>query len=191
MYEAVVIGVSAGGMSALKEIFFGLPASFPLPVAVVQHVSPDGDSFLAEYLSRHSAMMVKEAEDKEIMVAGTGYLAPAGYHLLIDPGRILSLSVDPPVNYSRPSIDMLFESAAVALGPRLIGVVLTGASGDGSAGLRAIKERGGIAVVQDPATAESPYMPRAAIEAAAVDYVVELAQIAPLLLRLSGENNAG
>ena len=180
----MVIGVSAGGIEALKVILAPLPASFPLPIAIVQHRDERPDGFLAEYLNRLSGVVVSEAEDKEPLCAGHAYLAPAAYHLLIESDRSFSLSVDPRVNYSCPSIDVLFESAADAFAESLIGIVLTGANADGARGLKAIKARGGLAIVQNPQTAQAPAMPRAALEAAVVDYVVDLQQIAPLLIRI-------
>jgi two-component system, chemotaxis family, protein-glutamate methylesterase/glutaminase len=191
MFEAAVIGVSAGGMRALKTILPALPAAFPLPIAIVQHLDAQADAYLAGYLDRLSAITVKEGEDKETMLPGTAYLAPAGYHLLIEPDRSLSLSVDEKVNFSRPSIDLLFESAADALGEALIGIVLTGANGDGARGLKAIKDRGGFAIVQDPKTAEVPYMPRAALDATLVDHVAHLERIAPLLMQLCKGDDHG
>lgn len=179
------MGVSAGGMQALKRILPALPASFRLPIAIVQHLNAQSDSYLAEHLDELSAITVKEAEDKEILEPGTAYLAPAGYHLLIEPDKSFSLSVEEKVNFSRPSIDLLFESAADALGKSLIGVVLTGANSDGARGLKAIKACGGLAIIQNPMTAEVRYMPQAAFDATPVDYIEDLAGIAPLLTKLS------
>ncbi len=184
-YEAVAIGVSAGGINALKIILPMLPASFPLPIAIVQHRDERSDSFLAEYLDQISRMAVSDAEDKEPLCAGHAYLAPAGYHLLVESDHSFSLSVDGRVNYSCPSIDVLFESAADVFAEALIGIVLTGANADGAQGIKAVKARGGLAIVQNPKTAEARAMPQAAIAAAPTDYVVELDQIAPLLVRLS------
>ena len=183
-YEAIVVGLSAGGMQALKIFVPALPASFPLPVAIAQHVGEDGGGFLAEYLNQIASLPVKEAEDKEPLCPGHIYLAPARYHLLIEEDRTFSLSVDPRVNFCCPAIDVLFESAADTFGKSLIGVVLTGANGDGSHGLKTIKARGGLAIVQNPATAEVRYMPQAALGATAVDRIVELEELAPLLTRL-------
>jgi two-component system, chemotaxis family, protein-glutamate methylesterase/glutaminase len=184
-YKAVVMGLSAGGMNALKAFIPALPSSFPLPVAIAQHNSDNAGSFLAEYLDRIGALTVKEAEDKEPLCPGYAYLAPAGYHLLIEDDQTFSLSVDPRVNYCCPSIDVLFESAADAFGASLIGIVLTGANGDGSRGLKAIKARGGAAIVQNPVTAESPHMPQSALDATAVDHIVSLEELAPLLMQMS------
>lgn len=190
-YKAVVMGASAGGMQALKTIIAALPSSFPLPVAVVQHIGEHRESILADYLSRLSALSVKEAEDKEPFCAGQVYLAPPGYHLLIEPDKTFSLSVDPCVNYSCPSIDVLFESAADAFGNSLIGVVLTGANADGSHGLKAIKANGGLVIVQNPETAEARAMPQAAARAVQTDYIVELEKVAPLLVQLSAAHQGG
>jgi two-component system, chemotaxis family, protein-glutamate methylesterase/glutaminase len=184
MFEAAVIGVSAGGMHALKTILPELPATFPVPIAIVQHLNAGSDSYLVEYLNNLSAITIKEAEDKEKLCPGTAYLAPAGYHLLVEPDGSFSLSVDEKVNFSRPSIDLLFESAAEAFGQALIGIVLTGANADGALGLRAIKQHGGLVIVQNPETAEAPYMPRAALKAAPVDHIENLEDIASLLQRL-------
>jgi two-component system, chemotaxis family, protein-glutamate methylesterase/glutaminase len=184
-YEAAVIGASAGGIEALKIILPPLPASFPLPIAIVQHRDSRSSGFLAEYLNGMCEIAVSEAEDKEPLCAGHAYLAPAGYHLLIEADHSFSLSDDERVNYSCPSIDVLFESAADAFQMSLIGIVLTGANADGAAGLKAIRARGGLAIVQNPQTAESAAMPRAAIRAVTADHIVELEALAPLLLRLS------
>jgi two-component system, chemotaxis family, protein-glutamate methylesterase/glutaminase len=184
-YEAVVIGVSAGGIEALKVILPALPKSFPLPVAIVQHRNERSGGFLAEYLNRSSGIAVSDAEDKEPLYAGHAYLAPAGYHLLIESDRSFSLSVDARVNYSCPSIDVLFESAADVFAESLIGIVLTGANADGAQGLKAIKSRGGLAIVQDPKTAQAIAMPHAALGATPVDYIVDLKEIAPLLIQMS------
>jgi len=180
-YEAIVLGVSAGGFHALSAIVPEFPESYSLPVIVVQHMGEANDEFLARYLNSHSAVLVKEAGDKEAIQSGTVYLAPSGYHLLIEEDRSFSLSVDPRVNYARPSIDVLFNSAADVYQGSLIGVILTGANSDGSQGLRNIKERGGLAIAQDPASAEVEFMPREAISAAQVDHVLKLDEIGPFL----------
>ncbi len=179
------MGLSARGMQALKTLIPALPSGFPLPVAIAQHNSETSDGFLAAYLNEIGSVTVKEAEDKEPLCSGHVYLAPAGYHLLIEDDHIFGLSVDPRVNYCCPAIDVLFESAADAFGESLIGIVLTGANGDGSRGLKAIKARGGVAIVQNPKTAESRYMPQAALDATPVDHVVTLEELGPLLRHLS------
>ncbi|MDR3449130.1 MAG: chemotaxis protein CheB [Alphaproteobacteria bacterium] len=184
-YEAIVMGLSAGGMQALKTIIAALPPAFPVPLAIAQHTGESSDGFLADYLTGLGGLTVKEAEDKEPLRPGHAYLAPAGYHLLIEEDKTFSLSVDPRVNYCCPSIDVLFESATDAFGPTLIGVVLTGANSDGSRGLKSIKMHGGLAIVQNPETAEARAMPQAALEATAVDHIVNLGELAPLLKRLA------
>jgi two-component system chemotaxis response regulator CheB len=183
MREAVVIGASAGGMSALKAILKDLPPDFPAPVMIVQHIAPQAGSSLSELLDAFVDIRVKEAEDKDSIRPGMVYIAPAGYHLLVEPDRTLSLSVDERVNFSCPAIDVLFDSAADTFGAALIGVVLTGANADGSAGLIKIAEAGGLAVVQSPETAESPYMPSAALQKVAAAHRTPLAEIAGVLLR--------
>lgn len=182
-YKIVVLGASLGGVRALHVLLAGLPNHFPLPVAVVLHRGSDSDDTLRAVLQKESALRVKEAEDKEIIQPGLVYLSPADYHLLIEAGS-LALSTDAPVAYARPSINVLFESAAEAYGVEAIGVVLTGASRDGAQGLAKIKERGGFAIVQEPATAESAVMPRAAIAASKVDRVLPISKIAPFLVYL-------
>ncbi|MBT0665312.1 chemotaxis protein CheB [Geobacter pelophilus] len=184
-FEAIVAGVSSGGVEALKVLLRGLPRQFPLPVLIVAHISPEADNGLALLLDDLSAIRVKEADELEAVEAGTVYIAPPNYHLQVERDATLSLSVDAPVRFARPSVDVLFDSAASAFGPALIGVVMTGAGADGSAGLKRIKESGGVAVVQDPDDAEVDSMPRSAIDAVTPDYVVPLAQLAPLLLKLA------
>lgn len=183
--ELVVMGASRGGLRALAVILAGLPGDFPLPVAVVLHRVPDDDHHLAGLLQAHSALPVVEAEDKTPWLPGRVYLAPADYHLLID-AEGLALSNDEPVQYSRPSIDVLFESAADILGGRVIGVLLTGANADGAAGLLRLKQRGGLTLVQDPAQAEAPEMPAAAIAAAAATKILKLEEIARVLIKAAG-----
>ncbi|HYI13387.1 MAG TPA: chemotaxis protein CheB [Thermoanaerobaculia bacterium] len=182
-YEIVVIGCSMGGMHALQAIFKALPKDFPLPIAVVQHRYKTSDEGLPAYFRRNSSLTVVDTTDKEWLKPGTVYLAPANYHLLVERGE-LSLSVDDAVAYSRPSIDVLFESAAMAYGSGVIGIVLTGANADGARGAAQIKKRGGFVVVQDPATAESPSMPQAAIDATRVDRILPLDRIGPFLVEL-------
>jgi two-component system, chemotaxis family, protein-glutamate methylesterase/glutaminase len=184
LFECVAIGASAGGLQALRTLLSGLPAAFPIPIVIVQHVGPRGDFYLSEVLDRATAIAVKEAEDKELMHSQTAYVAPAGYHLLVERDGTLSLSVDEKVNFCRPAIDPLFESAADAFGQGLIGIVLTGANADGAKGLVRIKEKGGYAIVQDPRSAESPCMPQAAIEAVRVDKVLDLDDVSSFLAGL-------
>lgn len=160
----MVIGTSLGGLRALRALLTELPADFPLPVVIVQHRDPHGKLNMTRSLEDYAALKISEAEDKEPLLPGHIYIAPANYHLLVDDDR-LAVSTEAPVIYARPSIDVLFESAAETYGEHVIGVVLTGASSDGARGAAAIKAGGGMVVVQDPATAESRVMPNAAIAA--------------------------
>ena len=183
-YRMVVVGASAGGLGALRTLMAGLPADFDLPVAVVQHRSRDSH-LLCELLQECSPLPVREVNDKEAIEAGTVYVAPPDYHMLVDEGE-WSLTVDEPVRYSRPSIDVTFASVADTYGPDAIGVVLTGANADGSAGLRRIREAGGAAVVQDPSTAEVRVMPQAALKAVPDACVLRMDQIGPYLAAIRG-----
>jgi two-component system, chemotaxis family, protein-glutamate methylesterase/glutaminase len=180
-YELIVIGCSLGGMYALEKILCSLPAEFDTPIAIAQHRHKKSDRALPEHFRRSCKIRVMDADDKQWIEPSTVYFAPADYHLLVEKGEF-SLSVDEVVHHSRPSIDVLFESAADAYGPALIGVILTGANDDGAAGVKRIKSRGGLVVVQDPKTAEAPSMPSAAIATGAVDQVLPLEQIGPFLV---------
>jgi two-component system chemotaxis response regulator CheB len=151
-YQIVVMGGSAGAMTVLVELLPDFPADFPVPIVIAVHLHPRQDNAHIERLASQCALRVKEADEKEPIQAGAIYLAPPNYHLLIESDRTFSLSIDERVNYARPSIDVLFETAAQVYGPQTIGVVLTGANNDGAGGLRLIKERGGLAIVQDPRT---------------------------------------
>ncbi len=184
MIEAVVIGASAGGLQALTMLISLLPKNFDKAMIVVRHVQEGSDDFLARHLDDISDIRVREANEKEVILSGTVYVAPAGYHLLVEDDRTFSLSTEGPVSFARPSIDVLFESAAEVYADRLVGVILTGANSDGARGLHDVKQAGGLAVVQDPKTAESPAMPRAAIDATHVDHVLELPEIASFLSSL-------
>ncbi|MEO8380784.1 MAG: chemotaxis protein CheB [Acidobacteriota bacterium] len=183
-YELIAIGCSMGGMAALEEVFRVFPAEFRVPIVVVQHRYRTSGEALPAFLRRHSRLNVVDASDKQWIRSGHVYLAPADYHLLVDRGGELSLSVDDAVAYSRPSIDVLFESAADAYQGAVIGVVLTGSNADGAKGARRIKEQGGFVVVQDPRTAESPEMPGAAIAATRVDRILPLDRIGPFLVEI-------
>jgi two-component system chemotaxis response regulator CheB len=182
-YKIVVIGSSAGGMAALTDLLSALPATYSLPTVIVQHLHPSQDTTFVEYFDRECALSVKEADEKEAIKAGHVYFAPPNYHLLIEDDGTFSLSVDEKVNYVRPAIDVLFESAVDVYGGGVIGVILTGANDDGALGMRLIKERGGLTIVQDPATAEAPIMPQAVIAATQVDHVLALPEIARLLAK--------
>jgi two-component system, chemotaxis family, protein-glutamate methylesterase/glutaminase len=183
MNGIVVIGTSWGGLTALSEIVSGLPADFPLPICIVQHRSKDSDALLVRLLQDLTPLCVRDAEDKETLCAGSIYIAPPDYHMLVET-EYISLTVDSPVRFSRPSIDVLFRSAADTFGASTIGVVLTGANEDGAAGLARIVARGGKAIVQDPKTAESPIMPVSALRAVPGARVVPLDQISAELVKL-------
>jgi two-component system chemotaxis response regulator CheB len=182
--ELIVIGCSLGGMNALQIILSNLTHDFCVPIAVAQHRHKKSNESLPAYFRRQTDLKVVDAEDKQWIQAGHVYLAPADYHLLIERNGArgeLSLSVDEAVRYSRPSIDVLFESAADAYKDRVVAVVLTGANDDGARGAARIKARGGMVIAQEPETAEAPAMPRAAIEAVQVDRILRLEDIAPFL----------
>lgn len=186
-YWAGVLGASAGGQAALRRILGALPPDFPAPLLVVQHRGPRGGKFLIRDLDEATALSVKEADEKEPVRPGVVYVAPANYHLLVETDGYLSLSVGERVQFARPSIDVLFEAAADAWGPRLVGGVLTGANRDGSAGLRRVADRGGFALVQDPDKAESAAMPRAALAAVPEARVLPLMAIGPFFSLLFQE----
>jgi two-component system chemotaxis response regulator CheB len=171
--ECIVIGGSAGALEALYALVPALPDDLPVPVALVVHVMAGRPSHIAEILGDRTALRVKEAEDKEPLAAGTLYVAPPDYHLFVERRRCVSLSVDEVMHFSRPAIDPLFESAAGAYGPALVGVLLSGANEDGARGLQRIVARGGRALVQAPSTAQVPTMPEAG------------ARLAPACLRLT------
>ena len=182
--DAVVIGASAGGVEALSVLLPALSAEAPVAVMIVVHLPRDRPSLLVDIFSRKCAMKVREAQDKEPIEAGTVYFAPNNYHLLVDPGPQLALSVDDLVHHSRPSIDVLFESAAYVYRDRLLGVILTGANEDGAEGLATVHDTGGITVVQEPSTAHSSQMVVAAQRRRKPDYVMTLEEIAAMLVQL-------
>lgn len=184
-YSAVAIGVSAGGLAALEQILPVLDSDFSMSVFIVQHISPHSENYLPVHFNGRCKITVKEAEDKEFAEQSVVYFAPPNYHLLLEIERTLALSLEERVNFSRPSIDVLFETAAEAYGSELIGIILTGANGDGARGLAAIKRHGGLTIVQSPESAEVPTMVQAALNATPVDHVLELEEIGPLLNALS------
>lgn len=186
-YKAVVIGVSAGGQKALKTILLGLPSDLTFSVIIVIHRHSDSDDYLEQSLNSECEIRVKQADEKEAINDGVVYIAPPNYHLLIEDDNTFSMSVEGTVNYARPAIDVLFESAAYAYGPELIGIILTGANYDGSRGLKKIKEMGGLTIVQSPETAEVGDMPRAAIAAVEPDHILPLKEIGPFLMDLNLE----
>ncbi|HET7614379.1 MAG TPA: chemotaxis protein CheB [Gemmatimonadaceae bacterium] len=185
-YSVVALGTSWGGLSAMTKLLGALPAGYPIPIVVVQHRSKDSDMLLVRLLQDTTELNVCEIEDKDVLCAGTVHIAPADYHVLIEPGY-LSLSIEEPVRFSRPSIDVMFTSAADTYASGAIGVVLTGANEDGARGLAKIVRAGGRAVVQDPKTAEIPIMPAAAIRAVPTAEIVPLDKLAPRLIQLGEE----
>jgi len=192
-FDAVVLGGSAGSLKALLEILPRLPGDFPWPLLIVVHLHPRQEGGFVELLDQRCSLRVKEAEDKESPAPGHVYFAPADYHLLLEPDQTLSLSAEEKVRFSRPSIDVLFESAAQACRSRLMGVILSGTGNDGAEGLCRISGQGGRSVVQDPAGAEHPAMPQAALDALAAlgvggpDHVLDLGGIIELLASLAEE----
>jgi two-component system chemotaxis response regulator CheB len=182
--EVIAIGASAGAVQALSCILPGLPTDYPLPVLVVVHVPPGRNNTLVPLFQAKCQISIREAEDKEPILPGVVYFAPSDYHLLVETDRTISLSADAPAMYSRPSIDFLFESAADTYGPALLGVILTGANEDGAAGLKAVGEAGGLAIVEDPAGAYSSAMPTAALKACPMAKSLSLENIASYLARL-------
>lgn len=185
MSKAIVMGSSMGGFAALAVILPALPADFAPPILISQHLHPSDDGAFAAHLGRLARLPVLEACDKMPIAAGHIYVAPANYHLLVEDAATLALSIDAPIKHSRPAIDVLFESAARIWGEDLVAVLLSGASSDGTAGLRAVKDAGGRTLVQDPASAESAAMPRFAIQAKLADRVLVPAAIAAHLTQLA------
>jgi len=180
----IAIGTSWGGLTALSRLLDDLPASVDQPIVVVQHRAADAtEGGLGELLQHHTKRIVRDAEDKEPLERGRVYLAPPDYHLLVEPGHV-ALSTENPVLFARPSIDVLFESVADAYRERAIGIILTGANEDGAEGLRRIKQAGGVAIVQDPATSTRRRMPDAALELTDADAVLPLEEIGPFLVGL-------
>lgn len=183
--EAVVIGASAGGIEALKQILPTLPETYNIPIIIVLHIPAGEPSLLPEVFEHKVKLPVKEATDKEIIKPGTIYFAPSSYHLLIEKNKTFSLSIKEPVLFSRPSIDVLFESASQAYSETLVGILLTGANKDGAEGLKKIKEANGIAIVQNPINAEMSEMPAAGMALAAPEHVLSLDKIADFLQKLT------
>lgn len=183
-HKAIVIGASAGGLNALTQVLSKLPANYPIPVVIVQHRSKDERGLLEEILQEKCSIRVQQANEKEAIVGGVVYVAPPDYHLLVERDMTFSLTTDEKVNFSRPSIDVLFETAAEVYRSRLIGIVLTGANSDGRRGTETIHRYGGMIIAQDPAEAEFPAMPQAAIASGVVSKVLLLKDISSLLLTL-------
>jgi two-component system chemotaxis response regulator CheB len=182
-YDLVVVGTSWGGLDALRTLVSGLPGSFQMAVTLVQHRHKDSDHMLRTLLQERSSLAVCDVEDKMPLEHGHIYVAPPDYHTLVEPGHF-ALSTDAPVRYSRPSIDVTFSSAADSYAHRTVGIVLTGANADGANGLRRISDRGGLALIQDPESAESKMMPTAARNAVPRARVMTLEGIAAYLTSL-------
>ena len=183
-FEIVAVASSAGGLAALTSLLSGLPASFPAPVLLVQHLDPRHKSLLADMLNRCTELPVKMAESGDRLTGGSVFVAPPNYHLLVDPGGTLSLTQSELIHFLRPSADILFESVANSFPGRAIAVVLSGTGSDGAKGVKAIKNTGGTVIAQDEDTSEFFGMPSAAIATGSVDIVLPLALIAPALVRL-------
>lgn len=182
-YELAVIGASWGGLAALRALVGGLPASFRMPIAIVQHRHRNSEALLARFLQEQTQLQVCEIEDKSLVEPGKVFVAPANYHVLVEQGHF-SLSTEAPVRFSRPSIDVALTSAADAYGHRAVGIVLTGSNADGAEGLRRIADAGGMSIVQDPSTAEAPTMPRAALQRVPTARVFPIDRIAEFLAAL-------
>jgi two-component system chemotaxis response regulator CheB len=189
-FELVVIGASLGGLNSLRGVLSALPGTFRLPVAIVQHRSSDADDTLQFLLQKESARPVREVEDKEAIVPGKIYLAPGGYHLLVEEDHF-ALSTEASVNHAQPSIDLLFKTAAEHFGSRVVGVVLTGTGTDGALGLAEIECGGGVALIESRQTAFAQEMPAAAIEATLHATELKLEEIGPYLVKLDREQEAG
>ena len=183
--DLVVIGASSGGLDVLIKLLKRLPEHFLIPIVAVLHQRPNRSSGVPDMLSKYTHLTVQEPDDKQGIEAGHFYVAPPNYHLLIDSEKVFSLSLDAPLNFCRPSIDMAMESAADVYQNKLIGIVLTGANSDGAQGLNYIKKKGGHTLVQDPTEATVDSMPRAAIEATDVDEVLGIEEIADRLSSLA------
>jgi len=179
--EAIVIGASAGGVEALGLILPCLPAKFRPSLLIVLHLPRERPSLLVDIYEKRCALPIREADDKEPIEPGTVYFAPPDYHMLVERNRQIALSTEEPVHFSRPSVDVLFESAADVFGSRLLGVILTGANEDGAAGLHAVHRAGGVTVVQQPDSAKVPLMVVSALQRNPADFVLSLPEIAQLL----------
>jgi len=183
-YRIICIGASAGGLKAVSKILSYLPEDFAIPIVIVQHLHEDQNIAFAELVNSQTALTVKIADEKEKMLPGHAYYAPPDYHLMVEEEGFFSLSTDEKVNFSRPSIDVLFESVADDFAPAIIGVILTGANNDGAMGMKLIKKSGGLTIVQDPKTAESSTMPSEAMKTTEIDYVLPLDKIGKILKEL-------
>ena len=183
-YKAIVIGTSAGGLTALTKILSKLPADYTIPVIVVQHRSRESNLLFEEVLQKSCSLKVQQAEEKEKIEAGKIYVAAPNYHLLIEQDETFSLSAGELIKFSRPSIDILFETAALAYKKKLISILLTGSNSDGAAGSLAVKKAGGLTIAQNPDEAQYSPMPQSAVDAGAINMVLDLADIAAFLLKV-------
>ena len=184
MVKSIVIGASYGGMEAIKSLLTGLPPGFKIPVSVVLHIGNNDIHSYLSMLSGKTSFTVKEAEEKEIIKTGFVYFAPPNYHLQMESNFVFSLSTDQKVNFSRPSIDVLFETAAWACKKELIGILLTGSNSDGAEGIKTIKKYGGITIVENPATAFAKTMPASAIEIEEPSFILDLKDIPGKIVEL-------
>ncbi|MBF0547316.1 MAG: chemotaxis protein CheB [Candidatus Riflebacteria bacterium] len=184
---ALAIGTSAGGTRALVEILGRLPEDFPLPIIVVQHLRTESGEILVDILKKGCKIRVKEAEDKDPIENGWAYFAPSDYHLLVESDYTLGLSADPPVGFARPSIDVMLESAARVYRDKLLALILTGASDDGTAGINIVKKMNGTTIAQDPSSAEFPRMPQSAIESGQIDKIFPLSIISEKLIEMAND----
>jgi two-component system, chemotaxis family, protein-glutamate methylesterase/glutaminase len=189
MYRAVVIGASAGGLNILTSILEGLPVNYPLPVILVQHRANEPTQMLEEVLQHKCKIKIKQADEKEPILGGIVYVAPPGYHLLIEADKTFSLASDMRVKYSMPSIDVTFETAAEVFKDTLVGIIMTGSNSDGSEGIKAIKDFQGLTVAQDPAEADFPDMPKAAILTNKIDFIMKGHEIKKFLKDLPLTSN--
>jgi two-component system, chemotaxis family, protein-glutamate methylesterase/glutaminase len=183
-YEAIVMGTSAGGLMAVTKVLKNLSADYPIPILLVQHRARDSQDLFEEVLQEKCKIRIKQADEKELVRGGTVYVAPPNYHLLVEMNRTLSLSSDAPVQFSRPSIDVLFESAAIVYKRNLVGIILTGSNNDGAMGITTIASLGGLTVAQDPKEAQYSFMTQAAIDTKSVKHTWSLAQIEGFLVGL-------
>lgn len=187
-YAAIVIGASAGGLQALTKLLSGIPKGYFVPIVIVQHRSKQERELLEMVLQQKCSIRIKQAEEKEIIKKGVVYFAPPDYHLLIENDHTISLSIDQAVKYSRPSIDVLFESASLVYRERLIGIVLTGSNDDGANGVRSIFSRKGTTIAQDPVEATYSIMPQSAIRTGAVHHILTLNRILEFLIRIEKDD---
>jgi two-component system chemotaxis response regulator CheB len=188
-YETVVIGASAGGLHALSALLARIPENYSLPIVIVQHRSKEEKDLLENVLQQKCKIKIKQADEKEKIMPGMVYIAPANYHLLVEENRTFSLSSDETINYSRPSIDVLFETAAEVFRDRLIGIILTGANRDGANGMKAVHSHKGLTIAQNPGEAEYPEMPLASIRTGAVEHILLLKEIHHFLILTNTKRN--